>query len=92
MRRLLALQRNRQSLDDLESATSALTRSVDDALKTARSALPSTVARLRELTRDPDDPAPAGIEVQKFDGRDWEANGPALAGLSSEPYTATEER
>jgi hypothetical protein len=59
VRRLLALQRSRQSLDDLEGATSALTRNVDDALKTARSALPSTVARLRELTRDPDDPAPA---------------------------------
>jgi hypothetical protein len=30
------------------------------------------------------DPVPEGIEVAPFDGRDWEANGPALASLSKD--------
>jgi hypothetical protein len=33
------------------------------------------------------DPMPAEIDVQLFDGRDWDANGPALAGLSRDAGT-----
>jgi hypothetical protein len=59
VRRLLAFQRNRQALDDLDGATAALKRRMDDSLKSTRNALSSTVGRLRELTRDPGDAAPA---------------------------------
>jgi len=59
VRRLFALQRYRQTLDDLESVTGTLGRRLDESLKSTRSTLSSTVARLRELTRDPGDAAPA---------------------------------
>jgi hypothetical protein len=36
------------------------------------------------------DPMPRHVEVQPFDGRNWDANGPALAGLSRSPATHPE--
>jgi hypothetical protein len=53
VRRLLALQRGRRSLDDLEAATSDLARSNDRDLQTVKRSLDPVVARLGALARDP---------------------------------------
>lgn len=53
VQRLLALQRNRSSLEELRLTTDTLTRSVDDDLRTVRTGLKPVLGRLRALAGDP---------------------------------------
>lgn len=55
IQRLLALQRSRSRLDELESATSELVRRLDAEAKSARDGLRPMLARLRALAKDPTD-------------------------------------
>jgi hypothetical protein len=53
--RLLALQRSRSRLDELETATRELVRRLDEEAKAAREGLRPILARLRALVKDPTD-------------------------------------
>ena len=53
LRRLLALQRSRRSLDDLEASTNALAHVVDRDLAAVKQSLDPVTARLRALAKDP---------------------------------------
>ena len=62
---LLALQRSRSRLDDLEKATNELVRRLDDETKVSRDALRPMLARLRALAKDPTDSAPSLADSQR---------------------------
>ena len=53
IQRLLALQRSRSRLDDLEKATNELARRLDEEAKAARGGLRPLLVRLRALAKDP---------------------------------------
>jgi Mechanosensitive ion channel len=53
IRRLLLLERNRSSLNELARTTNQLARSVDDEIRTTRATFDPMTARLRALTNDP---------------------------------------
>ena len=65
VQRLLALQRSRRRLDDLEKATNELVRRLDDETKGSRDALRPMLARLRALAKDPTDSAPSLADSQR---------------------------
>jgi hypothetical protein len=65
VQRLLALQRSRSRLKDLEKATNELVRALDDEAKPARDALRPMLTRLRALAKDPTDSAPSLADSQR---------------------------
>jgi hypothetical protein len=65
VQRLLALQRSRSRLEDLEKATNELVRRLDDEAKAARDVLRPMLTRLRALAKDPTDSAPSLADSQR---------------------------
>jgi hypothetical protein len=65
LQRLLALQRNRGRLEDLEAATNELVRRLDDDAKAAREGLRPILVRLRALAKDPADSGKSLSESQR---------------------------
>src|SRR5881628_2603307 len=55
IQRLLALQRSRSRLEDLEAATNELVRRLDEEVKAARAGLRPILTRLEALAKDPTD-------------------------------------
>jgi len=65
VQRLLALQRSRNHLEELENATNELVRRVDDDVTAARASVRPIVARLGALAKDPTDSATSLQESQR---------------------------
>jgi len=65
IQRLLALQRSRSRLEDLEAATNELVRHVDEEAKAARAGLRPILARLGALAKDPTDSGKSLTDSQR---------------------------
>jgi len=65
IQRLLALQRSRSRLEDLEAATNELVRRVDEEAKAARAGLRPILARLGALAKDPTDSGKSLTDSQR---------------------------
>src|SRR5439155_1510315 len=65
IQRLLALQRSRSRLEDLEAATNELVRRVDEEAKAARAGLRPILTRLEALAKDPTDSGKSLTESQR---------------------------
>ena len=65
VQRLLALQRSRGRLNDLETATNELVRRLDDEAKAARDGLRPLLTRLKTLAKDPTDSGVSLAESQR---------------------------
>jgi hypothetical protein len=63
--RLLALQRSRSRLRDLETATNALARRLDDEARAARAGLRPILGRLGALAKDPTDSGMSLVDSQR---------------------------
>jgi hypothetical protein len=61
VQRLLAVQRSRSNLDELEAATNDLVRGVDDDITAVRASITPIIARLGVLAKDPTD---SGISLK----------------------------
>lgn len=61
VQRLLAVQRSRSNLDELEAATNDLVRGVDDDITAVRASIKPIIARLEVLAKDPTD---SGISLK----------------------------
>ena len=65
IQRLLALQRSRSRLEDLETATNELVRRLDEEVKGARAGLRPILTRLEALAKDPTDSGKSLTESQR---------------------------
>ena len=65
MQRLLALQRSRSRLEELETATNELVRRLDEEAKAARDGLRPILTRLRALAKDPTDSGTSLADSQR---------------------------
>jgi Mechanosensitive ion channel len=65
VQRLLALQRSRSRLDDLEKATNDLARRLDDEVKALRAGLRPLFTRLNALAKDPADSGASLADSQR---------------------------
>jgi Mechanosensitive ion channel len=65
IQRLLALQRSRSRLEDLETATNELVRRVDEEAKAARAGLRTILTRLGALAKDPTDSGTSLTDSQR---------------------------
>jgi len=65
IQRLLALQRSRSRLEDLEAATNDLVRRLDEEVKAAQAGLRPILTRLEALAKDPTDSGKSLTESQR---------------------------